>query len=75
MYVMHVAGIYCARTASWWGQTEVVRLLLQDERVDASAKSNHAIRVASAHGHVEVVKLLLSDTRVDPSDDSNYALR
>ena len=38
---------------------EVVKLLLQDKRVDPSAEDNYAIRWASANGYTEVVKLLL----------------
>ena len=30
---------------------EIVELLLSDERVDPSAKDNHAIRLASKNGH------------------------
>jgi ankyrin repeat protein len=63
------------RLASKYGHAEVVRLLLNDPRVDPSAYSNHAIRLASWKGHVEVVKLLLNDPRVDPSDRDNVAIR
>lgn len=46
-------------------KTEVVKLLLQDKRVDPSAEDNYAIRWASANGREEVVKLLLKDKRVE----------
>jgi len=42
----------------------VVKLLLQDERVDPSDNNNWAIQMASKNGHIEVVKLLLQDKRV-----------
>ena len=54
---------------------EIVKLLLSHDRIDPSAKNNHAIRWASEHGHLDVVKLLLSDARVDPAADDNYAIR
>ena len=46
-------------------KTEVVKLLLQDKRVNPSADYNDAIREAAKYGHAEVVNLLLSDERVD----------
>ena len=42
----------------------MVKLLLQDPRVDPSDRNNGAIRLAHQNGHVEVVKLLLQDPRV-----------
>src|SRR3990170_2153039 len=53
---------------------EVVKLLLQDLRVDPSDQSNDAIIWASQSGHVEIVKLLLQDPRVDPSGKDNKAI-
>jgi ankyrin repeat protein len=52
-----------------------VRLLLQDPRVDPSARNNVAIRFAAANGHLEVMPLLLQDHRVDPSARYNEAIR
>ena len=52
-----------------YNQVEVVKLLLQDPRVDPSYQNNYAIILASENGHVEVVKLLLQDPRVDPNDE------
>ena len=60
--------------ASRCGNTEVVRLLLSDNRVDPSANDNFAIQGASMNGCVDVVRLLLSDNRVDPSARNNYAI-
>jgi ankyrin repeat protein len=61
--------------ASYYGRTEVVRLLLSDNRVDPSACDSYAIKWASQNGHDKVVRLLLSDNRVDPSDINNYAIK
>ena len=44
---------YAIRWASLQGHWEVVKLLLEDSRVNSSA-----IQEASLHGHWEVVKLL-----------------
>ena len=60
--------------ASRYGHVEVVKLLLNDPRVDPSADNNDTIRWASLFGNVEVVKLLLNDPRVDPSADNNDAI-
>ena len=53
----------------------MVRVLLADNRVDASAESNFAIMWASALGHSDVVDLLLHNARVDAGDQDNAALR
>src|SRR5687768_15300647 len=49
------------------GHTDIVKMLLNDTRVD----HNYAIRVACYNGHIDIVKLLLADTRVDPSANDN----
>jgi ankyrin repeat protein len=56
------------RLASENGDFEVIKLLLNDPRVDPS---NGPMRWASRNEHFEVVKLLLNDPRVDPSDDND----
>lgn len=40
------------------GYTEVVKLLLQDDRVDPSANDNEAIKWAASGRYVEIIKLL-----------------
>ncbi len=57
------------------GKIEVVKLLLQDKRVDPSANHNHAIRWAIEKGFSDVVEILLQDNRVNPSDFGNAAIR
>ena len=49
--------------ASLNGYVEIVKLLLQDPRVDPSDENNLAIRLASFYGYIEVVKLLSQDPR------------
>lgn len=60
--------------ASREGHVEIVKLLLEDPRVDPSIDHNTPIEYASYSGHSEVVKLLLSDPRVDPSDRDNFII-
>jgi len=53
---------------------EIVKILLDDPRVDPSSAENFAIVIASTGGHPEMVKLLLADPRVDPSDQGSLAI-
>ena len=56
--------------ACYYGQTEVVKLLLNDERVDVNKTRNDGwtpFIIACWNGHVEIVKLLVNNSRVDPS--------
>jgi len=57
------------------GNTETVKLLIADERVNPAAWDNEAIRLASWYGNTKIVKLLLADERVDPTANDNYAIR
>ena len=66
---------YAMGLASENGHTEVIKLLLQDGRIDPSGNDNYYIRMASQNGHTDIVKLLLQDKRVDPSDYNNSAIR
>lgn len=52
-----------------------VRLLLQTDIVDPSAKNNLAIRIAALKGYDQIVRLLLATGKVDPSADNNFALQ
>lgn len=50
---------YAIRRSSEKGYTEIVRLLIQNPRVDLGARYESPIRLASKNGHTEVVRLLL----------------
>ena len=61
---------------------EMVKLLLDDKRINPAAGNNYgnceftltlctAIQWAAENGQTEVVKHLLDDTRVDPAADDN----
>ncbi|PRP78651.1 ankyrin repeat domain-containing protein 50-like [Planoprotostelium fungivorum] len=58
--------------ASKGASTEIVRLLLNDLRVDVSAEGQ-AFITAAKYGRTGIVQLLLSDERVDPSVRDNQA--
>ena len=62
-------------TSLYKGYTEIVKLLLADERVDPTWNDNKAIRVASKKGYTEIVKRLLSDSRVNPEAFDNEAIK
>lgn len=62
------------------GKNEVLKIVLQDKRIDPSKDCNKPIKVAAQFGNLQAVKMLLNDNRVDPSekdiqtDEYNYAL-
>jgi hypothetical protein len=56
-----------------YGNLEIVKLLLNDERVEANHKNNRNLIVAVDNGHIDIVSLLLNDKSVDPSDQDNEA--
>src|SRR5690349_2933275 len=60
--------------ASYSGNLEIIKLLLNEKRVDPSADNNDAIRIACMNGYLDIVKLLLDDERVDPSANNNFAI-
>ncbi|PRP82929.1 putative ankyrin [Planoprotostelium fungivorum] len=56
------------------GNADVVRVLLNDKRIDPTAYDQWPINIAASKGHTEVVRLLLSDSRVNPSCEEHIAL-
>jgi ankyrin repeat protein len=54
---------------------EIIKLLLDDPRVDPSDNSDTCIQYASESGNFEIVWLLLSDPRVNPGANNNYAIK
>lgn len=57
------------------GYTEIVKLLIVNDKVDPSFNNNEFIIEASAKGDIEIVRMLLADKRVDPSANNNKAIR
>ncbi len=66
---------YALRIACEFGQTEVVKILLRDERVDPADWNSWIIRIACDYNHVDIVNLLLQDGRADPTGADNYCIR
>jgi ankyrin repeat protein len=63
------------RKACYFGHNEILKLLLQDHRVDPSANDNEAIQNACYYKQNDVVKLLLQDPRVDSSVSNNILIQ
>ena len=61
--------------ASRNGRVEMVKILLNDNRVDPSARNNEAITWASENGNLNIARLLLADPRTDPSTDDNLPIK
>ena len=57
-----------------YNDVKIVKLLLEDKRVNPSIRDNFPIRQASSNGRKEIVKLLLKDERVDPSSKNNQSI-
>jgi len=61
--------------ACYNGHIEIVKLLLNDERIDIDQVDNELSRtpfsVACQEGYIEIVKLLLNDQRVDINQADN----
>jgi ankyrin repeat protein len=65
---------YALRAAVYYGNYEMVEILLKQKKVDPSDLDNHSIELASKNGYLNIAKLLLNDPRVEPSDNSNKAI-
>ncbi|KAJ3024604.1 UNVERIFIED_CONTAM: hypothetical protein HDU68_007977 [Siphonaria sp. JEL0065] len=47
------------------GNVDMVRVLLEDSRVDPNTRTNYPLRIAKEKGHVAIVELLQQDSRVN----------
>ncbi|GBG34276.1 Ankyrin-2 [Hondaea fermentalgiana] len=70
-----VVGPNLIVTAVTCGRTEMVDLLLQDERVDPTVQSSRVLQVAASGNRVDIVSLLLKDGRVDVEASDCLAFR
>lgn len=52
----------------------VVKVILEDGRVDPSKEENDAIINAAENGNLKSFQLLIADLSVDPSDQNNQAI-
>jgi hypothetical protein len=51
--------------AAQFGRYELLKLFLQEKRVNHAAQENDAVKDAASDGHCDVLELLLADSRVD----------
>ena len=63
------------RLACSEGFSDIVKVLLTDNRVNPTVNRNSPICDAADNGHVKVVRLLLQDGRADPAADDNSPIR
>jgi hypothetical protein len=61
-------------TAVNYGQTDILRILLKDGRLQPNKDKYHIIGVACHRGNSEIVKLLLDDGRANPAYLSNIGI-
>jgi len=57
------------------GYTDIIEMLLKDDRVNPIVHNNLPIAYAAENGHLDAVKVLMNDKRVDPSDHNNDAIK
>jgi ankyrin repeat protein len=62
------------RIAIMVGSTEIVKLLLEGERIQFKNRIN-ILYIAATQGHIDIVKLLLNDPRINPAMDNNLTTR
>lgn len=55
------------KSAVYHGYTDILKVLLQDGRIDPAVENNWPIKIASQRGFEDCVALLLQDGRVDPT--------
>jgi hypothetical protein len=65
----------CIRAAAANGHAELVRVLLQDNRVNPNDWTGDALGSACQGGYIDVVKVLLADRRIKPHTWDNHALQ
>ncbi len=53
---------------------EILKLLLQDKRIDSSFNFDQALCLAVEKGNIEIIILLLKDHRVKPTTCQNYPI-
>lgn len=61
--------------AAQHGRVEMVRVLLNDSRVNPSARRSEALRLAAYHNQATTLRVFLDDGRADPSACHDEAIR
>jgi len=62
------------RAACVKGQTDIVRMFLDEFKADPSVKDNFAVLAASKNGHIDIVRLFLDDPRVSLTTENDDVL-
>jgi hypothetical protein len=57
-----------------YGRADMVRLLINDQRIDLSANDYYCFKEAATEGWIDVVRAHLEDPRVDILADENHAI-
>ncbi|KAG5460178.1 MAG: ankyrin repeat-containing domain protein [Olpidium bornovanus] len=68
-------GSNCLVNACLNENVEIVRMLLEDGRIDMSADEGRALQTAVVEGNYEIVELLMSAEGIDPACKDNLAIR
>lgn len=58
---------YPIQLASQYGHLEIVKLLLNDNRVDPCVEDNYSIKMASLYAHRDIIRELLTNKKVRDS--------
>lgn len=66
---------YILRISVVNGRSEIVKLLLEDGRVDPSVDNNKLLSIAIVNGFLDIFMSLYNCRRVDPSANDNAALK
>ncbi|KAJ3253176.1 hypothetical protein HK103_000817 [Boothiomyces macroporosus] len=66
---------YALIHASQLNRHRIIRLMLDDERIDPAMDDCYAFRIAVDENNTETVKTFLNDPRIDPAAANNYAFK
>src|SRR6266567_2359159 len=61
----------CAKTS----HNDILKLLVNDTRVNPDSNDNDAIKHASENGRDQIVEILLTNPNVNPAAQDNYSIR
>lgn len=56
-------------------KADILRILLDDSRLDPGMNDNSALVYAVQRGHENIIDMLISDPRVDPSARNNMIIK
>ena len=68
-YIGHMVRLVC-----FGGYTEIMKLMLEDPRIDPTFDDHAPFRWACRKSQIEIIKLLLQDPRIDPTVRNNILI-